>query len=110
MKERIIQQGWDVEDAFFGALLGAVFGIVIQEKEWYIFPILIAFLGVVVFYLKKHFTLPKGLKRQRAIGKLLMGIILTSISLWISGVFTLHHSSWLGITIIVWVILKFIKN
>ncbi|MEW6482174.1 MAG: hypothetical protein AB1397_04150 [bacterium] len=107
MKDKIIQQGWEVEDAFFGALLGAVFGTVIQNSPWYAFPILVAFLGGIVVCLKEAFQHPKGWKRWEAYGDFSMFTILGSIFLYLLGAFKFSHSFWLIMTIMIWAILKF---
>ncbi|HAW50632.1 TPA: hypothetical protein DCX16_06760 [bacterium] len=109
MKERVVQREWDVEDAFFGALLGAVFGIVIHDGKWSTFPLLVIVLGGIVVWLKNAFQFPDELKKW-AIGKIFIITILGSISLFLLGDFKFSHSIWLTITISVWVLLKLKRN
>jgi hypothetical protein len=105
--DRATEAKWEVEDAFFGALLGAVFGIIVPQKPWHLFLLLIMLLGGIVVYLKQAFCAVEKTERVLLVVNAFIITIFGSLFFCIIGYFEPSHSLWLTGTIMIWSLLKF---
>ena len=99
------QAGWQVEDAFFGALLGAVLGVIAPKTPPMCFALLTLLLAGIVVLLNKAGG-ATGSRRVGLITAALLCTILGCAALCLIGAFAWTHGLWLAIPISAWVLVK----
>jgi uncharacterized membrane protein YfcA len=97
--------GWEVEDGFFGALLGAVLGVIAPGSPPLCFVLLTALLTGIVMLLNK---VGEATSRQRGplIASTLVFTLLGSLAFCLIGSFRWEYALWLATPVGAWVLVK----
>jgi hypothetical protein len=96
---------WQVEDGFFGALLGAVLGIIAPASPPFCFILLTVLLATIVVMVNKAGA-ALGRKRHTLIVGVLLFTVLGAAALCLIGHFKWEYGLWLAGPICAWVAVK----
>jgi hypothetical protein len=102
----VTEGAWQVEDGFFGALLGAVLGIIAPASPPFCFILLTVLLGTIVVLVNRAGTVA-GRRRDTLVASVLLLTVLGSIGLCLIGQFKWEYGLWLAGPICAWVVIKF---
>ncbi len=101
----MVERGWQVEDGFFGALLGAGLGVIAPSSSALCFILLVVLLAAIVLLINKA-GVSAGLRRFSLIASALVFIALMCIALYLIGFFEWRYGLWLSGPICAWVLVK----
>lgn len=105
-KFELIKSEWQSEDAFFGALLGAVFGIVANKQPGALFLLLIFILGLIVVYLKEASLATTQKRKWILIINAFVVTLVGSLFLLVIDYFKFYHCLWFIGIVVIWTLLK----
>lgn len=99
------EAGWQVEDGFFGALLGAVLGVIAPTSPPLCFALLLILLAGIVLLINRAGKAPW----VGCVSLILSALLLTILGcagLCVMGFFELKHCLWLAGPISAWALVK----